>query len=59
MENDKFKVSGIATKIDDKTIDITELPVRKWTQDFKVMIEDMTSSDKTTATIKVRPICDA
>jgi len=46
IENDKFKVSGIATKVDDKTIEITELPVRKWTQDFKEMIEEMTSGGK-------------
>lgn len=50
---DRFKISGIAEKIDDKTIEITELPVRKWTQDFKEMIESMTSgTDKIPSTIK-------
>lgn len=59
VDTDKFKVTGIATKVDDKTIDITELPVRKWTQDYKVMIEEMTSgSDKIASTIKVRRLFD-
>ncbi|KLT45438.1 DNA topoisomerase II [Cutaneotrichosporon oleaginosum] len=53
VDNDRYKVSGIAEKIDDKTIEITELPVRKWTQDFKEMIEAMTSgTDKVPSTIK-------
>ncbi|WWD03111.1 hypothetical protein V865_001158 [Kwoniella europaea PYCC6329] len=53
IEQDKYKVSGIIEKIDDKTIEITELPIRKWTQDFKEMIEEMTTgTDKVPATIK-------
>ncbi|BEJ16333.1 hypothetical protein CspHIS471_0509380 [Cutaneotrichosporon sp. HIS471] len=53
VDNDRYKVSGTAEKIDDKTIEITELPVRKWTQDFKEMVEAMTSgSDKIPSTIK-------
>lgn len=43
IDSDRFKVTGIANKLDDKTIEITELPVRKWTQDFKEMIEEMTN----------------
>lgn len=53
MDKDKFKVSGIAEKIDDKTIEITELPVRKWTQDFKEMIEQMTSGSETPKVVSV------
>ncbi|TXT08989.1 hypothetical protein VHUM_02463 [Vanrija humicola] len=53
VEANKYKVSGIATKTGDTTIEVTELPVRKWTQDFKEMIEDMTSgTDKVPGTIK-------
>lgn len=53
MDADRFKISGVAEKLDDKTIQITELPVRKWTQDFKEMIEAMTSgTDKIPSTIK-------
>jgi len=41
--------------VDDKTLEITELPIRTWTQNFKEAIEEMTSGvpDKVTATIKV------
>ena len=36
-------------------IEITELPIRKWTQDFKEMLEEMTTgTDKVSSTIKVR-----
>lgn len=53
LDKDKFKVSGVAEKIDDKTIEITELPVRKWTQDFKEMIEQMTSGSDTPKVVSV------
>jgi len=36
----KFLCSGTARKIDSKTIEITELPVRKWTDDYKKQLED-------------------
>ncbi|OCF33010.1 DNA topoisomerase II [Kwoniella heveanensis BCC8398] len=53
VEQDKYKVSGTIEKIDDKTLEITELPVRKWTQDFKEMLEEMTTgTEKVPATIK-------
>jgi DNA topoisomerase-2 len=54
IEQDKFKVGGIIEKVDDTTLDILELPVRKWTQDFKEMIEEMTTGvEKVPAIIKV------
>ena len=53
IEQDKYKVGGIIEKIDDNTLEITELPVRKWTQDFKEMLEEMTTgTDKIPSTIK-------
>lgn len=53
-EADKYKISGIVEKINDTTLEITELPIRRWTQDFKEMLEEMTSgTDKVPATIKV------
>lgn len=52
-EKDRYKVSGIAEKIDDKTIEITELPVRKWTQDYKEMIEQMTSGSESPKVVSV------
>lgn len=48
----KYDVSGVATKINDTTIEITELPIHKWTQNFKVELEAMIS-DKDGGAIKV------
>lgn len=54
IEQDKYKVSGMIEKISDTTLEITELPVRKWTQDFKEMLEEMTTgTDKNPSSIKV------
>ncbi|KAK1924337.1 DNA topoisomerase [Papiliotrema laurentii] len=53
IEQDKYKSNGIIEKIDDKIIEITELPVRTWTQNFKEMIEEMTTgTDKVQSSIK-------
>ncbi|WVR06937.1 hypothetical protein IAU60_003973 [Kwoniella sp. DSM 27419] len=53
IDHDKYKVSGLIERIDDKTLEITELPVRKWTQDFKEMLEEMTNgTEKVPASIK-------
>lgn len=41
-------------KIGDNTVEITELPVRRWTQDFKEMLEEMTNeAEKVPAVVKV------
>jgi len=40
-----FKVHGKITRTDDTTIVITELPIKKWTQDYKVFLETMMSAD--------------
>ena len=55
VEQDRYKSSGIIEKVDDKTLDITELPIRTWTQNFKEGLEEMTSggNDKVPQTIKV------
>jgi hypothetical protein len=36
----KFLCTGTAKKIDSKSIEITELPIRKWTDDYKKQLED-------------------
>lgn len=36
----KFICTGIAKKVDSKTIEISELPIRKWTDDYKKQLED-------------------
>lgn len=54
IDQDKYKVSGMIEKVNDTTLEITELPIRRWTQDFKEMLEEMTTgTDKVPQTIKV------
>lgn len=49
-------MSGQLEKIDDETIEITELPIRKWTIDYKAMLDSwVTATDKVPATIRVSP----
>lgn len=36
---DKYKVTGIVNRMDDKTIEITELPIGVWTQSYKEFLE--------------------
>ncbi|QDZ25819.1 DNA topoisomerase II [Chloropicon primus] len=38
-KGESFSVSGIINIIDEKTIEIVELPLRKWTQDYKDFLE--------------------
>ncbi|KAI0056765.1 type II DNA topoisomerase [Artomyces pyxidatus] len=37
----KYDVTGFARKVNDTTIEITELPIHKWTQTYKVELEAM------------------
>jgi DNA topoisomerase-2 len=37
----KYDVTGIASKLNDTTIEITELPIHKWTQTYKAELEAM------------------
>ncbi|KIY62781.1 type II DNA topoisomerase [Cylindrobasidium torrendii FP15055 ss-10] len=37
----KYEVKGTVTKVDDTTIEITELPIYKWTNQFKVELDAM------------------
>ncbi|CAL1697067.1 unnamed protein product [Somion occarium] len=37
----KYDVTGIARKVDDTTVDIIELPIHKWTSNYKVDLEAM------------------
>jgi DNA topoisomerase II len=49
---DRFKFSGKASKTGNTEIEILELPVRVWTQDFKERLEDMIKAEKTPSLIK-------
>lgn len=53
-ENGKFIVNGIVNKIGDDQIEITELPIGVWTQNYKEQIEKwMTTTDTSPAIVKV------
>ena len=40
-----YVVSGNIERKDETTLHISELPVKKWTQDYKVFLEGMLNSD--------------
>lgn len=48
---DRYKVHGNIRKVNSTTLEITELPLRTWTQSYKEQLEDWISGDK--AFIKV------
>ncbi|QDS73057.1 DNA topoisomerase 2 [Venturia effusa] len=50
--NDRWKFSGIIQQTGDNEVEITELPVRMWTQDFKDKLEDIIKAEKTPSFIK-------
>ena len=37
----KYDVTGVATKINDTTVEISELPIHKWTRNFKEELESL------------------
>ncbi|KAG2023227.1 DNA topoisomerase II [Coprinopsis cinerea AmutBmut pab1-1] len=42
----KYDVVGVATKINDTTVEISELPIHKWTRTFKDELEAMITGEK-------------
>lgn len=48
----KFKFTGTIRQIDDEKIEITELPVKMWTQNFKERLEEILKGEKTPSFIK-------
>ncbi|EAU87295.2 DNA topoisomerase II [Coprinopsis cinerea okayama7 len=42
----KYDVVGVATKINDTTVEISELPIHKWTRTFKDDLEVMITGEK-------------
>lgn len=49
----KYDVTGVARKIDDSTIEITELPIHMWTKNFKEQLEGMMVGEKGDGVVKV------
>jgi DNA topoisomerase-2 len=45
-----YLVSGIIRQLSDTTLEITELPIRKWTQDYKEFLEEMAHPEDKNAT---------
>ena len=49
---DRFKFSGIIKQVSDTEVEITELPIRVWTQDFKDKLEEIVKAEKVPSFIK-------
>ncbi|KAL4880533.1 DNA topoisomerase [Aspergillus karnatakaensis] len=49
---DRYKFSGVINQISEKELEVTELPIRLWTQEFIVKLEDMIKAEKTPSLIK-------
>lgn len=52
LGGDRYKFSGIIKETGDKEVEITELPIRTWTQDFKDKLEDIIKAEKVPSFIK-------
>ena len=52
MAQDRYKFSGIIKQVSDSEVEITELPIRVWTQDFKERIVDIIKAEKVPSWIK-------
>lgn len=44
-----YAVTGIINQIDDTTLEITELPLKKWTQDYKEFLEELAKPESKNA----------
>jgi DNA topoisomerase-2 len=49
---DRFQFTGTIRQTGENELEVTELPVRYWTQDFKEKLEDIIKAEKTPAFIK-------
>ncbi len=49
---DRYRFNGIARQLSDTEVEITELPIRMWTQDFKDRLEEIIKADKVPSFIK-------
>ena len=48
----KYSMNGIVRETGDKEVEITELPIRVWTDDFKARLEDIIKAEKVPSFIK-------
>ena len=49
---DRFKFNGIIKEAGNNEVEITELPIRVWTDDFKAKLEDIIKAEKVPSFIK-------
>lgn len=52
LSEDRYKFPGRIAKTGNSEVEITELPVHQWTQDFKDKLEDIIKAEKTPSFIK-------
>ncbi|KAF2277175.1 type II DNA topoisomerase [Westerdykella ornata] len=52
LGGDRFKFTGTVRQISETEVEVTELPVRFWTQDFKEKLEDIIKAEKSPSFIK-------
>ncbi|KAJ4360663.1 DNA topoisomerase 2 [Didymosphaeria variabile] len=52
LPNDRYKFTGIIRETGENELEITELPVRYWSQDFKEKLEDIIKAEKVPSIIK-------
>ena len=52
MGGERYKFSGIIRQTGENEVEITELPVRMWTQDFKDKLEEIIKAEKEPSWIK-------
>lgn len=52
LSDDKYKFTGTVKQIDDVTCEVTELPVKMWTQEFKEKLEEIIKGEKSPSFIK-------
>ncbi|GAA5893645.1 hypothetical protein JCM6882_007868 [Rhodosporidiobolus microsporus] len=52
-DKEGYKCSGTIERLDDSTVEVTELPIRTWTQNYKEMLESwVAGTDKQAAWVK-------
>lgn len=52
LSDDKYRFTGTVKQIDDVTCEVTELPIKMWTQEFKEKLEDIIKAEKAPSFIK-------
>lgn len=52
LSDERFKFAGKIRKVSDTEVEVTELPVRYWTQDFKDKLEEILKAEKIPSFIK-------